>query len=205
MTANDVLTDCHECHLTLRGPVGPDLIARCPRCGSQVQRRKPDSIARTWAFVITAVILYFPANLFPVMEMTSLGAGKKTTIMSGVLFLLNHGVWPLALVVFVASVLVPLLKLVALAYLLLSVQWGSRKRMADRTRIYRITEAVGRWSMVDIYVIAIMVALLGAGGITTVKAEPGAMFFAAVVVLTMIAAKSFDPRLIWDRAGANDE
>ena len=99
----------------------------------------------------------------------------------------------------------PLLKLVALVYLLFSVQWGSRKRMADRTRIYRITEAVGRWSMVDIYVITILVALLGAGGIATVKAEPGAMFFAGVVVLTMIAAESFDPRLIWDRAGTNDE
>jgi paraquat-inducible protein A len=118
--------------------------------------------------------------------------------MSGVIFLLQHGMWPLALVVFVASVLVPLTKLVILAFLLISVQTRSTWRPRDRTRLYRITEAVGRWSMVDIYVVTILVALVRLGNLATIEAEAGAIFFAAVVVLTMFAAMTFDPRHIWD-------
>lgn len=170
----------------------------CPRCGEALHRRKPDSIQRTWALEIAAVVCYVPANLLPIMTVTSLGQTQSDTIMSGVIFLLSHGMWPLALVVFVASVLVPLLKLLILLYLLISVQMRSTRQPRDRTRLYRITESVGRWSMVDIYVVTILVALVSLGNLATIEAEPGAIFFAAVVVITMFAAMSFDPRLIWD-------
>jgi paraquat-inducible protein A len=120
--------------------------------------------------------------------------------MSGVTYLLSHGMWPLALVIFVASVFVPMLKLAILVLLLVSVQRGSRWRPAERTRLYRITEAIGRWSMVDIFVVTILVALVRLGSLATIEARAGAVFFGAVVVLTMLAAESFDPRLIWDRS-----
>jgi paraquat-inducible protein A len=199
-----VLAGCHDCALTVRLPVGGHHgVARCPRCGAVVHHRKVNSIARTWALVIAALIFYIPANVFPVMAVTSLGTVQEDTILSGAAYLLHHGMWPLALVIFVASVLVPMLKLAALIYLLISVQRGSRSRRVDRTRIYRITEAVGRWSMVDIYVVTILVALVSLGNLATIEAGLGAVFFGAVVVTTIFAAESFDPRLIWDRAGVN--
>ena len=148
--------------------------------------------------VIAATICYLPANLLPIMRVTSIGQTQSDTIMSGVIFLLQHGMWPLALIVFVASVFVPLLKLAILTYLLISVQLRSMWRPRDRTRLYRITEAVGRWSMVDIYVVTILVALVHLGNLATIEAGPGAVFFAAVVITTIFAAMSFDPRLIWD-------
>jgi paraquat-inducible protein A len=152
----------------------------CPRCGAALHARKPDSLARTWALVIAAAICYVPANMLPIMKVTSLGNAQADTILSGVIYLLVHGMWPLALVVFIASVFVPLAKLIILVYLLISVQRRSQWRPVDRTRLYRLTEAVGRWSMV------------------TIEAQAGAIFFGAVVVITIIAAMSFDPRLIWD-------
>lgn len=198
------LASCHECSLTVRLPTSAHGVAlACPRCGADVHRRKVDSIARSWALLIAAAVFYIPANLFPVMTVISLGKAQSDTIMSGVIYLLHHGMWPLALVVFTASVLVPLLKIAALTWLLVSVQRRSRARPADRTRIYRITEAVGRWSMVDIYVVTILVALVNLGNLAAIEAGLGAVFFGGVVVLTMLAAESFDPRLIWDRAGLN--
>jgi paraquat-inducible protein A len=178
------------------------LVAHCARCGGALHLRKPHSLQRTWALVIAAAICYVPANLLPVMRVTSLGKVQADTIMSGVIYFLVHGMWPLALIVFVASVFVPLLKLVILVFLLVSVQRGSSWRPAERTRLYRITELIGRWSMVDIYAITILVALVRLGNLATIEAETGAVFFGAVVVLTMLAAESFDPRLIWDRSGA---
>lgn len=197
------LARCHDCALLLRLPSGGGGRARCPRCGAGVHRRKPDSLARTWALVIAAALLYVPANAYPVMRTTSLGSTREDTILSGVSYLLLHGSWPLALIVFVASVLVPLLKIAVLSFLLLSLHLRSRWRLLDRTRIYRIVEAVGRWSMVDIYVVTILVALVHLGALASVHAGTGALFFGAVVVLTMLAAESFDPRLLWDRAGRN--
>ena len=197
------MTSCHDCGLAVELASGDGHAAsRCPRCGSSVHRRKQNSLARTWALVITAAILYIPANIFPVMRVTSLGTAQEDTILSGVLYLLHHGMWPLALVVFFASVLVPMLKLVSITYLLLSVERSSQWRPADRTRLYRITEAVGRWSMVDIYVVTILVALVSLGNLATIEAGMGAVFFGAVVVITIVAAESFDPRLIWDRLEA---
>jgi paraquat-inducible protein A len=154
---------------------------------------------------MAAFIFYIPANLLPITKVTSLGAVQSDTIMSGVIYFIQSGMWPIALVIFVASVAVPLLKLLMLTYLLYSVKRKSAWRPRDRTRLYRITEAVGRWSMVDIYVVTILVALVNLGALATIEAGPGAVFFATVVVITMIAAMSFDPRLIWDAKENQDE
>jgi paraquat-inducible protein A len=190
---------CHSCHLLCRIRVPQkDSSLICPRCGSTMHQRKPNSIKRTWALVLAACIFYIPANLFPVTIVTSLGKAQADTIMSGVIYFIGSGMWPIALVIFVASILVPMLKLIILTFLLISVQRKSTWRPKDRTRLYRITEAIGRWSMVDIYVVTILVALVNLGSLATIKAGPGAAFFAAVVVITMFAAMSFDPRLIWD-------
>lgn len=197
---------CHSCHLLCRinfSKVGKSLV--CPRCGSTLHQRKPNSLKRTWALVLAAVIFYIPANLLPVTVVISFGKAQADTIMSGVIYFVATGMWPIALVIFVASILVPMLKLSILIFLLISVQRKSTWRPKDRTRLYRITEAVGRWSMVDIYVVTILVALVNLGNLATIKAGPGAGFFAAVVVITILAAMSFDPRLIWDAKETLDE
>jgi paraquat-inducible protein A len=147
------------------------------------------------------MIAYLPANLYPVMSVVSFGKRQSDTIMSGVIYLFVHGDWPLALIVFVASVLVPLLKMLALLYLLLSVQRHSFLRRRQRTRLYRIVELVGRWSMVDIFVVAVLAALVKIGNIATIEPGVGAIAFSSVVILTMFAAMNFDPRLIWDHQG----
>jgi paraquat-inducible protein A len=198
------LSSCHDCHLVVRTPAHHHA-GRCPRCGAKVHVRKSNSIARTWALMVTAAILYIPANVFPVMTVTSLGQAQSDTIVSGVIHLFDHGMWPLALLVFFASVVVPLLKLVSLTILLVTVQRGSTWRPVLRTRMYRVTESVGRWSMVDIYVVTILVALVKLGALASIEAGPGAVFFGAVVVTTMIAAETFDPRLIWDNLGVRNE
>jgi len=190
---------CHDCGLLVRMS-GHGHGIRCPRCGAPVHSRKPRSLERTLAFVIAAAVCYVPANLLPVMAVTSLGKTSADTIMSGVIYFVLHGDWPLAIIIFTASVFVPLLKLMILAMLLITVRSGSRWRPVDRTRMYRLTELIGRWSMVDIYVVTILVALVRLGNLATIEAGAGAVFFGAVVVLTILAAESFDPRLIWDAA-----
>lgn len=191
--------NCHVCHqLSQAWHVPVHDHAVCPRCGASLHVRKPNSLARTWAFTLTAFILYIPANVFPVMTVISFGDGEADTILSGVMHLLAGGMWPLALLVFFASILVPMAKLIMLTILLLSVQFKSQQRPRDRTVLYRITEAVGRWSMIDIFMISILVALVKLDAIATIEPGAGATSFAAVVVITMFAAMSFDPRLIWD-------
>jgi paraquat-inducible protein A len=143
--------------------------------------------------------LYVPANLLPVMTVTSFGKGEPDTILSGVKVLIEAGMWPIALLVFFASITVPVLKLLGLSFLLISVQRRSAWRPRDRTFLYRIIESVGRWSMVDIFMISILVALVDLGSIATIQPGPGAIAFAAVVIITMIASMAFEPRLIWDR------
>lgn len=191
------LIACHTCGLVSRVPTARARLC-CPRCGVALHARIPRSLSRTWAFLVAAVMLYLPANLVPIMHVTSLGQTRSDTILSGAEFLLANGMWPLALIVFVASVLVPVAKIAILVYLLLSVQLHARSRPMDRLRLYRFTEFVGRWSMVDIFVVTVLVALVHLGRVAEIEAGPGAVFFAAVVVLTMLAAKTFDPRLIWD-------
>ena len=199
---DETLLGCDVCELAVpEGAAEHDAgRLRCPRCREPLHRRKPQSIQRTWALVVAALAFYVPANVYPVMSVTSLGRTQSDTIFSGVVFLLQHGMWPLAVIVFVASIFVPLLKLLILMFLLVSVQLRSRWRPKDRTRLYRVTEAIGRWSMVDIYVVTILVALVHLGNLASIRAEAGAVFFCAVVILTMLAAMAFDPRLIWDAA-----
>lgn len=196
--------DCHVCHLLVRRPAAMPHRLVCPRCGAAMHQRKPDSIVRTWSFLLAAVFLYGPAMALPIMETATLTGTRADTIMSGVIYLMTSGMWPLAAIVFFASVVVPVLKILALTFLLVTVQRGSRWRPRDRTRLYRVNEAVGRWSMVDIYVVTVLVALVQLRALAQVEARIGALFFAAVVVSTMLAAMSFDPRLIWDRQEDTD-
>jgi paraquat-inducible protein A len=191
------LAACHVCDQVVPLPVhGHDTV--CPRCGAGVHGRKPDAIARTWAFWMAAAILYVPANVLPVMTVTSFGRGEPDTILSGVVALIEAGMWPVAALVFFASITVPVLKLMGLAYLLLSVQLGWHARPRERTQLYRVIEQVGRWSMIDIFMIAILAVLVDLGEIARIEPGPGALAFASVVILTMLASASFEPRLIWD-------
>lgn len=199
---NAGLISCRYCH-TLTKPVDKNAIQNnirliCPTCGSKIYSRTPRSLSTTLSLLIAAAILYIPANTLPVMGMVYLGQGHVDTIMSGVMSLAKEGLWPLAIIVFVASIVVPVLKLCTLFLLVGSVFFRSRWRALDRTRLYRVSEFIGRWSMVDIYVIGILTALVQFGNIATVYAGAGSLSFAAVIVLTMFAAHSFDPRLIWD-------
>jgi paraquat-inducible protein A len=196
--ASHTLVSCHACDQLCRVRAHGSHDARCPRCGAALHRRKPHSLARTWALLIAACILYIPANVLPVMTVTSFGQCEPDTILSGVKLLIEAGMWPVALLVFFASIIVPVVKIVVMMFLLVSVHMRSRWRPRDRTVLYRLIEAVGRWSMVDVFMISILVALVNLGAIASIVPGPGATAFASVVILTMIAAMTFDPRLIWD-------
>lgn len=172
----------------------------CRRCGTPLHFRKPDSLRRAWALMIAAFALYLPANLLPIMETRSLFGAQQDTIMSGVIYLWSSGSWVLALVVFIASVAVPLLKLFSLALLLISVQRRWPGQALPRARLYRLLEFIGRWSMLDVYVVTILVALVQVQSLALIRPGPGVLAFAAVVILSMLATMAFDPRLIWDAA-----
>jgi paraquat-inducible protein A len=191
------LCSCHVCNLVSRKEQLSSL-AHCPRCGTSLHFRKPASVLNCWALLISAYILYIPANLLVIMETGSLFSYRRDTIVSGVIHLWNTGSWMIAVIVFIASVAIPILKLLSLTLLLISVQRRSTWHPRQRTRLYRLVELVGRWSMLDIYVVTLLAALVQLGSIATVKAGPGAVAFGAVVVLTMFASMQFDPRLIWD-------
>ena len=200
------LISCHSCHLLCRPrSLSGNRRMQCPRCGASLHQRIPQSLTRTWALLLAAAICYVPANLLPATRAVSFGKVQTDTIMSGVIYFIDTGMWPIALVIFVASICVPLVKLVILSFLLISVHRRSTWRPKERARFYRLTEAVGRWSMVDIYVITISVALVRLGAVARFEAGPGIVFFAAVVVLTMLAAMSFDPRLIWDNKESHND
>ena len=195
---------CLECGLLIPDTPAKQQVKKCRRCGGTLHSRHKDSLNRTWALLIAAMILYVPANLLPITLTTALGSTEGDTIMQGVIYFLFSGDWPIALVILTASILVPLLKMAALSYLLVSVQRHSSHRPLDRTKIYRMVEFVGRWSMIDVFVVTIMVALVQLGAVATIQAGSGAIFFCAVVIITMLAAESFDPRLIWDECDDND-
>jgi paraquat-inducible protein A len=193
------MVGCHSCHLLCElTTLKKDQHSCCPRCGSALHSRKQNSISRCLALVIAASIIMVPAQMLPITITSAVGQTQTDTILSGVIYFMHTGMWLIALVIFVASVFVPFAKLLILSLLMLSVQFRWRWRPRDRTRLYRITELVGRWSMVDVYVVTILVALVKLGAVATIDAGPGAAFFAVVVILTMFAAESFDPRLIWD-------
>ncbi len=194
------LIACHTCALLVpKASLHGQGHGHCPRCENPLHSRKTNSFTRTWALIFTSSILFIPANVYPVMTIIQFGRGDPNTIMSGVIHLIEAGMWGLAMIIFFASVVVPLMKLVVLSFLLITIKKKSTWRSRDRTLLYRVTEAVGAWSMVDIYVVAILVALVNLGSLSTIKPGIGATFFGGVVVITMLAAHSFDPRLIWDK------
>jgi len=170
----------------------------CPRCGNQLLFRKKDSLQRTWALILAAAICYIPANLLPVMTSVTVLGSHADTIIGGVVLLYTSGSWHLALIVLIASVMIPMAKLIALAYLLITVQRRSTKSNRERIMLYRLVEFIGRWSMLDVFVIAFVVALVQFKPLMAAEPRSGIVFFATVVILTMIASQSFDPRLIWD-------
>jgi paraquat-inducible protein A len=189
---------CHTCRL-VNFPEGPH--ERCPRCGSALHVRKPESIARTWALIIAAAILYIPANYYPVLTVMQLGAGMPSTIIGGVEELLKSHLYPLAALVFLASIAVPMMKLIGLGFMLIATQTGVARGLRDRTMLYHIVRFIGRWSMIDIFMESLLGALVVFGSVITIEPGVGALAFCAVVILTMLAAETFDPRLMWDSAG----
>jgi paraquat-inducible protein A len=197
------LQTCHACGLLSRPVPGEDE-GHCPRCGEGLFFRKPASLQRTWALLIAAAVFYIPANVLPVLTTTTPKGTESDTILQGVVLLWSPTGWPLSLIVLIASIMIPIGKIAALAYLLVTVQRGSVKNNSQRVRLFRMVEFIGRWSMVDVFVDTFTAALIQLKPLMLVKPEPGLVFFAAVVVLTMLAAESFDPRLIWDSAGRSD-
>ncbi|MFH2091808.1 MAG: paraquat-inducible protein A [Pseudomonadota bacterium] len=189
------LISCHTCSLLVPKTNGKGV---CPRCETALHSRKINSLARTWALIFAAFVLFFPANLYPVMTVIQFGNGVPNTILSGVIHLIEGGMWGLAFIIFFASIVVPVLKLIVLGFLLIMIKKKSVWRFRDRTLLFRVTEIVGAWSMVDIYVVAILVGLVNFGSLSTIRPGIGIVFFGAVVVITIFAAHSFDPRLIWD-------
>ena len=171
---------------------------RCPRCSAPLERRRPDAVQRAWALASAAAICYVPANVLPIMTTSTTKYDEPDTILSGVVLLWETGSWHLALVVLIASVMIPMAKLAALVYLLVTVQRRTPGDLRERTRLYRLLEIVGRWSMLDVFVAVYVVSLIQFKPLMSVAPSPGVLFFAAVVILTMFAAESFDPRLIWD-------
>ena len=190
------LAACHVC-----GKVQPELTGHCMRCHSVLHLRTPRSLQRTLALTIAATVLYIPANTLPIMTVEGLGGDESSTILSGVITFWQMHAYPVAIVIFTASVLIPIIKLIAILTLCYSAMRPSDPRKA--MKIYRFTEIVGRWSMVDVFVVAILVAVVQFGSLMAIRPGPAAVAFGGVVVLTMLAAMSFDPRLIWDKAQEN--
>ncbi|WP_269540929.1 paraquat-inducible protein A [Cerasicoccus fimbriatus] len=194
------LIACETCGQLSQPPAEHRGKMACPTCGGKIESRKDRMISRTWALVIAGFVLYIPANLYPVMTFNMVGNAESDTIMSGVVELFQSGMWAIGLLVLCASITVPLAKLIGLAYLLFTVQRGHHTRTKDRTRLYRIIELIGRWSMLDVFLVSILIAVVNLGQVATISPDIGAVFFASVVIVTMFAAQTFDPRLIWDRA-----
>jgi paraquat-inducible protein A len=189
---------CHGCGLVCQDVLDEQRHARCPRCGSALHRRRPDSIARTWALLIAGMVFYIPANVLPVMYTNLLGSGHESTILSGVVQFWKAGSGGIALVIFIASVGVPCTKFLVLGLLLATSQRGSRWAMRERARLYRLVELIGYWSMLDVLVVAVVAALVKFQALSDIEPRVGILFFGMVVLLTMLSAMSFDPRLIWD-------
>jgi len=193
------LTNCAVCHAIVKVPMQETNGAvYCPRCDSKVYIRKPDAIQKTWAYLLASIVFYIPANILPMMHVITFAGTESDTIMSGVLYFIDTGAYLIAFVIFTASIFVPILKILILIYLLISVQKSSCLHRKRRKKLYMLTEIIGRWSMVDVYVVGTMVALVHFGGLTEITPGMGANFFLLVVIMTMLSAMSFDPKLIWD-------
>lgn len=197
------LQRCEVCELLSR-PVSGEEEGRCPRCDEELTFRKPASLQRTWAFLLAAAVCYVPANLLPVLQTTTATGSETDTILQGVVLLWSPTGWPLAIIVLFASIMIPSAKILALGYLLVTVQRGSIQNNGQRIRLYRMVALIGRWSMVDVFVDAFTAALVQLQPLMSVAPSLGLLFFAAVVVLTMLAVESFDPRLIWDASSVEE-
>ena len=191
------LVACESCDLVAR--VDAQGAGTCPRCGAHVCQRKPASTSRAVAFLIAAAALYFPANVLPMMRTEQFPLHRSDTILSGVAFLWTEGAWMLAALVFTASILVPMLKIASLAILLVTSARHSTWRSRGRTKLYRVLEVVGHWSMLDVFVVALLAAVVKLGRFASVEPGPAVIPFAGVVLMTMLASAAFDPRAIWDR------
>jgi paraquat-inducible protein A len=186
---------CTVCDLVVTGTEeGGD----CPRCAATLHARKPDAFRRTTALVITGFLLYVPANFIPVLTTVRLGRADENTILSGVIELVHNDLWPLAIIVFSASIILPLLKLCGLTWMLIATRLRSRRLLVGRTRFYRMIDLVGRWSNIDVFAVSVLIAALRFGALTEVHAGNGLVAFAAVVIVTMVATSVFDTRLMWD-------
>ena len=188
------LVGCHVCGLVAQAPEG----SPCARCRHGLHHRKRDSVARSWALMLATVALYVPANLLPVMTVMRLEKGGSRTIIGGVVQLFDDHLWPLGIIVLLASIVVPVAKLCALTFMLVTTQRRSRSYLLGRTRLFRVISVIGRWSMIDIFAVTTLVAMVRLGFLASVLPENGVVFFAGVVVITMFATESFDPRLMWD-------
>jgi paraquat-inducible protein A len=206
-TASTRLLGCECCGLvswTFRHTDVEHAALRCPRCNHPLHARRPASLERTWAWLAAAALLYIPANVLPIMSTGNLFGHTPFTIASGIAELWHDGAFSLAVIVFTASIAVPILKIGALALLAWSAQRLPEWRQRDRARLYRIVETVGHWSMLDVYVVVLLAGMVQFGRFAQVEPEPGLLAFAAVVVMTMMAARSFDPRLIWPEDQVHD-
>jgi paraquat-inducible protein A len=187
---------CHTCGMACDMTGEPQ---ECERCGAPLHRRKTNSLTRTWAYMFTALAFYVPANLLPVMNTKMVGNGADSTIMSGVLEFWEAGAWDIALIIFIASIAVPGIKFAALTLLLVTVKRESLWARKERSKLYRFVEVIGYWSMLDVIVVALVASLVKFQALADIEPRPGILFFGLVVVFTMLAAMSFDPRLIWDK------
>ena len=192
--AHKGLANCRSCHLVSAVSLG-----HCPRCNVTLHLRSPNSIQRTLALVITAILFYIPANIYPIMTTTMLNEQTASTILSGVVLFIEHGSYFVAFVIFSASILIPIAKMLIILWLCYATSRQSRLSKPELTRLYRATEFIGKWSMVDIFVVAILVALVHITGIMMIEPGLAAQAFAIVVILTMVAAHQFDVRLMWDK------
>ncbi|CAK7192299.1 Intermembrane transport protein PqiA [Commensalibacter sp. Nvir] len=202
---NNAFVSCECCQLVILADTSQAiaLLKRCPRCGKKLHRRKPNSLSRSMSLLIAALIFYIPANLYPIMHTTMMGKESNHRIFGGVLELWDNQMIPLALLVFFASILVPVLKISGLSVMIGASLFKSKRFLLERSRLFQIICWVGRWSMIDVFMISILIALIKFSSLATVKADLGIVMFAAVVVLTIFAADVFDPRLMWDYAGLN--
>ena len=198
---------CHRCRQVARLPEATEDAREidCPTCGAPMHQRNNNSLSHSLAYLIAASVLYIPANVLPVLRTQTILGSEDDTIMSGVIVLVDSGSWPLGALVFFASIVVPLLKLISLSLLIVTVKTKSRWAPLQRTRLYRLVEFVGRWSMLDIYVVTLLVGLVQIQSLAIIKPGGGALAFGAVVVLSMLSAMSFDSRLIWDPIQEHDE
>ncbi|WP_166362820.1 paraquat-inducible protein A [Pseudomonas akapageensis] len=186
---------CHSCGLACDMTGHPH---QCPRCNAPLHMRKANSLARTWAYMLAALVFYIPANVLPVMNTVMLGSGADSTIIGGVLEFWEHGAWDIALIIFIASIAVPGIKFVAITLLLVTAQRGSQWACRQRSKLYRFVELIGYWSMLDVIVVALVAALVKFQALGDIEPRAGILFFGLVVVCTMLSAMSFDPRLMWE-------